>query len=727
MMRESEKVVRWVAPVDDKIPRTQHGLLNSETLSHDWYAGDRPRRSDDLIGSHNSYALLAPGGAGKTTLVEHLQRQEPASTSIDLRLHGRQSFTELLNLLPSASPPGTPRATVFVDSVDEALQLDPNIGYVLVKLVSQSDLDHVAWRFACRPSSWTVDLTDGLSVALPGFEVLELLPLGLPELREICGADADDFLEAVEQAGLTRLLAHPLQASNLLQDWRASRRMPADRSVAMQHAVARMLTETSSTRPPGDLDDQRRLLIAERLAATYMFCSVGSYALTPAQPAADEHNSSSSIPVSSLPTHIEPDLAGFPLTVTDVREVLGTAMFSPARQGAIAFIHQSYAEFLAAAYLVRRGVTGQRLISLLGADTNGLVPGPMIEVLGWLLASGAPIPEVLIAENAKQLLGTAGLELVNDQVREGIVAALLRGAEIGTIEGWRVDTSVLSHPGLATQLHDAGENASNLWVIYWICRIARQCTVHETTDDLLAIAVNPVWPDVVRAEAVKAFNAVAPRDRLSELVPLLDLGSDEDPLDEILAATLRAVLPDAIDFDRIRSATRPRRTSNFIGAYSFLLSELPTLIPSDGVIPALTDALDRRPEPRDRAFDDLIGGLLRRAWELSDPQEVDVVGTALGRNGLGFPQAFRSDGLPWETDDDPDMRRAMAAAALAADEHAYAAVLDLRMLTASDLVWLIDWMRTAPTEALDCAQIVLSLETWPGRWTTLSRPSMFSQ
>lgn len=712
-MRQSQKVVRWVASVDEKIPRTQHGLLDSETLSRDWYAGDRPRRSDDLVGSRNSYALLAPGGAGKTTLVKDLQRREPASTSIDLRLHGRQSFTELLNLLPSGSPPGTPQTTVFIDSVDEALQLDPNIGYVLVKLVSHSDLDHIAWRFACRPSSWTVDLTDGLSAALPGFEVLELLPLGLPELREMAGEDADDFLEAVEQTGLMGLLTHPLQASNLLQDWRASRRMPADRSVAMQHAVARMLTETSSTRPPGELDDQRRRLIAERLAATSMFCSVGRYSLRPAQPAADEGNGSSSIPVSSLPTHIEPDLAGFPLTVTDVREVLGTAMFSAAGESGVAFSHQSYAEFLAAAYLDRRGVTGQRLISLLGADTNGLVPGSMIEVLGWLLASGAPIPDVLIAENAKQLLGTAGLELVNDQVRERIVAALLRGAEIGTIdEGWRVDTSVLSHPGLATQLHEAAENASNLWVIYWVCHISRQCTVHETTDDLLAIAVDPAWSDAVRAEAVRAFAEVAPRDRLPELAPLLDLGSGEDPLDEILAATLRAVLPNAIDFDRIRSAIRPRRTSNVIGAYSFLLSELPMLIPSDGVVPALTDALDRRPEPRDRAFDDLIGGLLRRAWELRDPQVVEVVGTALGSNSLGFPQAIRSEGLPWETDDNPDLRRAMAVAALVAHEHAYLAVLDLRMLTPSDVVWLIDWMRTAPADALDCAQNALRNLAW---------------
>ena len=387
--RQGEGVIRWVAPVSSKIPRTKHGLLDSAMLSHDWYTGDRPRRSDELIGKRSSYVLLAAGGAGKTTLVDDLKGREPASTSLDLRLHGRHSFTELLSLLPSgtSSPTETLRTTVFIDSVDEALLLDPNIGYTLVKLVSQPGLDHIAWRFACRPSSWTVDLTDGLSAALPGFEELELLPLSLEEVREMANTDADDFLEAVKRADFTRLLALPQHASNLLHDWRSSHRMPANRSEAMQHAVTRMLTETSNTRPPVTLDDQRRQLIAERLAATSMFCSIGSYALRPVRPIADDGIGPSSIPVSSLPTHIEPDLAGSPLTVTDIGEVLGTALFTAAGQGAVTFTHQSYTEFLAAAYLVRRGVTGQRLVSVLGADINGLVPGPMIEILGWLLAS----------------------------------------------------------------------------------------------------------------------------------------------------------------------------------------------------------------------------------------------------------------------------------------------------------------------------------------------------
>ncbi|MET4429306.1 hypothetical protein [Mycolicibacterium sp. 624] len=674
-------------------------------LEYDWYSGERPRSSDDMVGKRSSYVLLAPGGAGKTTLIDAIERREPASESVDLRMHSTQSLIAAFDQLSSgkSASAAAPQVTVFVDAIDEALQLDPNIGHVLVKLLGRPGMSNLAWRFACRPASWTPALAKGMRAALPGFEELELLPLGIPDIRAMAAGDADAFLDDVEQAGLLRLLALPLHASNLLDGWRPSQQLPADRSMAMQHALNRMLSEGSATRLPGQLDDHRRQVIAERLAAFSTFCSVGSYSLQQAGSVND-----APMAVSAVPTHAEPDLAGAPLTVSDVQEVLGTALFAAAGQGSVAFTHQSYAEYLAAAYLRRRGVAGQRLVTLLGAGVNGLVPGPMIEVLGWLLAKGAPVPDAVIAENAKHLLSTAGLELANDQVRGSVVEALLHGAAAGVFEGGsRADTSVLSHPGLTGQIREAARSASSTWVMFWICRIARQCVVHEVADDLLAIALESSWSAMIRAEAATAFAAVAPGDRRSELAPLLELDTTQDPQDEILAAALRAVLPDAVDFHLIRGAIRPRFNPHFIGGYERLLSELPALIPSAEVLPTLTDALRRQPEEGDRAFDDLIEGLLQRAWETRDPSTAEAIGIALATDRLG-----RRVDLPWQTEDDRDLRRTMAAAALGAHEHAFVAVLDLGILTPSDLGWLLDWMYVASPEALPRARVVARNLAW---------------
>jgi hypothetical protein len=480
-----------------------------------WYSGDRPVLADSLVGVKRSYVLLAPGGGGKTTLIEELKSREPHSAAVNLRMHSRESLPSMIRSVAASA------RSVFIDALDEALQLDPTLGYMVVKLLGEEDARGVTWRLACRPGSWTLDLAQGLRAALPDFEELELLPLDLRGVEEIAGPDAEAFLAAVDRARLTRQLAQPLHARALLEQWRSTGALPATRSDAMQHTIARLLDEPGQFRQPRRQDDRRLVLVAERLAAITMFCGVGRFALGPRVPAVsavdqpgadvDSLDDAAVIAVTAVPVDEEPDLAGAPLTVDDLREVLGTSLFSAAGEGSVAFLHQSYAEFLAAAFLTRRGMAGRRLVSVLGADVNGLAPGPMIEVLGWMLALGADVPAESISKNAKPLLSTAGLELADEGTRDRVVGALLRGAANGTVdEGWGVDTSVLAHSGLAAQLHKAAQSAANPWEIFWIARIARHCVVLEAADDLLAIARDASWPAFMRAEAVQSFAAVAP-------------------------------------------------------------------------------------------------------------------------------------------------------------------------------------------------------------------------
>ncbi|MBM4510621.1 hypothetical protein GS425_05475 [Rhodococcus hoagii] len=265
---------------------------------------------------------------------------------------------------------------------------------------------------------------------------------------------------------------------------------------------------------------------------------------------------------------------------------------------------------------------------------------------------------------------------------------------------------------MAAQLREAAECPSNDWVIFWICRIARQCVVIEVANDLLAIAFDPAWHATMRAEAVNAFTAVAPRHQMAQLMPLLGLSSDEDPHDEILAAALRAMLPDVVDFAQVQNALRPRRSPNYFGSYAQLLIELPSLIPGNQILPALTDALDRRSERDDGAFDRLIGGLLQRAWQAKDPAICEAIGAALSTELLSAHQLFPNQLPPWQTDDDLELRRAMATSALATHPKAYYAVLEMRMLTPADLGWILDWMLIAPEPALEPARVALRNLAW---------------
>ncbi|KQU33361.1 hypothetical protein ASH04_05635 [Rhodococcus sp. Leaf233] len=604
--------------------------------------------------------------------------------------------------------------TVFIDAIDEALQVDPNVGYILTTQLKRPESNRFKWRFACRPGSWTPDLASGMA-SLPGFEQLELLPLGVADIRELAGSDAAEFLTAVEGARLTHLLAQPLHATNLLDQWRTSNRLPVDRGAAMQYAVTEMLAETSTTRTPGKLDDHRRLLIAERLAAISMLCGVSAYTLGPtarsvaeATPALALHRSTA---VTSVPTQSEPDLHH--LDVDSIREVLHSPLFTTRESSSVSFIHQSYSEYLAARYLARRGVTGTRLVSILGANTNGRVPESLLEVLGWMLTLGNPVPSSLVADNAKQLLSTSGLELAPDSVKEAVVRALIDGAASGQIdEGWRTDTSPLAHPGLASQLANAATCATNEWVVYWIARIARQCTVIDSADNVLSIALDSRWPDYIRAEAVTSFGEIASADRTIDLNPLLTLGSDQDPQDEILAATMSVMAQEVNNYDLVREAIRPRRSPNFIGNYFRILSGLPKLLPIGTLIPTLTHVLHQQTGHDDRVFGYLIGNLLERVWTTMNREAAELVGILLSPELLSVGDVFQALDVPWQVHPDTSKRRAMAAASLSASENSYYTVLELQMLTGEDVEWLIDWVQDAPPEAIRPALVVLRHLAW---------------
>ena len=501
----NQPATRWCAPARCRPALTKHGLLDTTLIGREWYDGDSIDPVSSLAGAGYSFVLLAAGGAGKTTLIDELQHLEPGSVSVDLGMLSEQT-------LPAAIRDATSdHGIVYLDALDEALQRIPRAGYMLATLLAEKESLTTLWRLACRPGSWSPDLAKGLRDALPDFRELQLLPLDRSGIDQMAGTHAQPFWEAVERDGLTNLLARPLDAQVLLNDWRDTGQLPASRSDAMHHSVRRLLAENGTFRPQRQQDDRRMRLVAERLSAVALFSGASRFQTgntsglrtattsthaTVTAPGADpdgvEHRAlitDGSISITSIPVEDEPDLPGAPISLDDLREVIATGLFAPAGDGDLAFVHQAYTEYLAASFLARRNVTDARLASLLGADTNGTTPGPMLEVLGWLLATTADVPKTLIDRNAKALLGTAGLELADHPTRHAVVGALLRGAADGSLdEGWGIDTSRLAHPDLADQLHEAATAASNRWEVFWVARLARHCLVFAAADDLISLA-----------------------------------------------------------------------------------------------------------------------------------------------------------------------------------------------------------------------------------------------
>ncbi|WP_447646186.1 hypothetical protein [Nocardioides zeae] len=687
---------RWVASPGSDLAYTAGGLLDTRRMRSTYYTGDRPTAASDLVDS-GSYVLLAAGGAGKTTVLDQLREAESGSATVDL-------LVLTLDSLPAAIRTATTESdSVFIDSLDEALQAEPRFARLLARLIEQAP-DHVRWRIACRPASWSTGIANALKSTSSSFRELDLLPLDRDAVELMAGADADAFMTAAERVRLTPLLARPLDVGDLLVQWRRSGDLPATRSESMRYSIERLLRETDAGfRAPQRQDEQRMMHLAEHLAAVAMFCGVSRF--TPVGESSVLDGTAAA--VTAIPPNEDPDLVGGTASADELREVLATSLYSTSAHGSVTIRHQAYAEFLAARLLTRRRVGGRRLAVLLGADVNGAAAGPMVEVLGWMLATAADVPTELIDVNARELLDTAGLELADQATRARIVMALLDGAANGTVdEGWGVNTTALAHPGLATQLHDATGAATSMWEVFWISRIAKHCLVFDAADDLLALAHDSRWPAHIRAEAVESFAAVAPVDRRGELTDLLDLPEDEDPDDDILAASMQSLIG-VIDAADVAAAIRARRAQNYIGAYSTLLSEMASHVPPKDALTILETVIPAHGASDDHNMGRLIVGLTAAVWGRADPAELNRLGHLIGDRREIRGLRTSSQPMPWVLADRPADRLTVAVAALHRHTSARLTVLKLGLLTPTDVIAILDWMPTAAPEDVAATLSVL--------------------
>lgn len=182
-VRQTQEPRAWVIP-----GRGAGGLLDGEMLSREWGSGDRPVRADSLVDVERSYVLLAPGGAGKATLVEDLKRREQHSESVDLRVHSRESLASVIRSCPRTR---VPCSSTLLPRPSNLIRISATCWSSFLARRTRGG----TWRLACRPGSWTVDLATALRTTLPDFEELAWLPLDLRGVEGIAGPGAEVFLE----------------------------------------------------------------------------------------------------------------------------------------------------------------------------------------------------------------------------------------------------------------------------------------------------------------------------------------------------------------------------------------------------------------------------------------------------------------------------------------------------------------------------------------------------
>jgi hypothetical protein len=196
----------------------------------------------------------------------------------------------------------------------------------------------------------------------------------------------------------------------------------------------------------------------------------------------------------------------FPVGEDAVREALGTGLFSARGPERLGWAHQTYAEFLAARYLVQRGVPTEQTMSLLvhpGDEEGRLVP-QLHEAAAWLAGTSPEVfrrltdvdPEVLLRSDAAS---------TDAEDRAALVETLLKLYDAESLlDGWwapRLRYERLKHPGLAEQLRPYVDSAKSLSARRVALDIAEACGLRTLQDDAAEIALDSNEEPLVRKEA----------------------------------------------------------------------------------------------------------------------------------------------------------------------------------------------------------------------------------
>lgn len=550
------------------------------------------------ISSHSCLALLGEPGIGKSNAMQSERQRIQAAASesgdaliwLDLKEYGsedrllRESFESqpFQDWLADSSI-----LHLFLDSLDECRLQIPTVVNLLQGQLrrAQEHIGRLRLRIACRTAEWP----NGLESELPhlwgkeNYRAFELAPLRRIDVRLAADEeklpDPDAFLSAIEHKSAQPLAIKPVTLKFLISLYRQGGHFPEKLSELYHEGCRVLASETSDSRKDagreGSLSASHRLAVAARIAATSMFCKKAAVFkggnpgdLSPEDLRIDD--------LTGGTESIGQD--SFPVGEREIREVLATGLFSARGADRLAFAHQSYAEFLAAHYLVTRGVASEIMLKLIRHpdSQDGAIIPQLAEMAAWLAGMDSQVfPEILRTD--PQILLRSDLEKVSPENRAQLVDRLLTlFAQQDLRDDWSTPYRRLYHPELSRQLRPyLQQKGKEGWLVRRVAiDIAEACFLRELQELLLEIALDPDDFYPTRVEAAHAVAQIGDRATVELLRPLAS-GVAEDSEDQLKGIALSALWPDSISAQDLFPLLTPAKEPNLYGQYrEFLEKEL---------------------------------------------------------------------------------------------------------------------------------------------------------
>lgn len=525
---------------------------------------------------------------------------------------------------------------LFLDSLDTGrLHTSALAGLLADRLGELPSVDRLSVRIACRSVEWPSVLEETL-VRKWGSEavaLLELMPLQKPDVIETAdanGLDGEKLLAQVEQRQALPLALKPITLDFLLKTFQRDASLPASQRELYEQGCRLLCKEPTRGRLGANLEGQltetQRLEVARNLAAATVLCNRAAIWI------GQEDAPPSDISIDDL-CGIQPPGCTSPWNRATIRETLDTALFSSQGPDRIGWEHQTYGEFLAAAWLAHSRLSHEQVWSLLAPPADGsrrLVP-QLRETAAWLAGSDPKVFESIRATDPYALLHS-DVATASPEDRASLVDALLHlaPAEASPNRPWEHAHLLpnLDHPTLPSQLRswitDRGKDAHARTEAI---AIARACDVTQLAPDLALIALDSTEEHRIRWIAAHACGSLADDATLARLKPLVALTRDFDPNHEIKGQVLKACWPRVMTATEVFSALEPP-VPPVVGGYWYFTTDefIPKLPPAD--LPAALDWVARQ-DLLDSSFDKVFSAIINMTLDhLDDPDVLEPFASA---------------------------------------------------------------------------------------------------
>ena len=668
------------------------GMLSPPGLS---FHGDGGLTGIRALACAGSLSLLGEQGAGKTTalrsLIEGISRLDAAGPGQDAVLEvplaevtDRAAFREMITgpvlaRIPAGAAASAGLLTLVLDGLDQCpLPGGARVFAGLLRvLIGGADTAALRVLISCRSADYPAVVDELLTGKLASFTSYELAPLSRADIRDLTASrdvEPDAFLSEVSRSGTGPLACLPLSLDVLVRHYLATGGLDGPPAQLYETALLGLAGEPDRDRDPASRpgSPEQILAVAARLCCYLLLCGRAAFWTGPPH----------LMPAGYLePLSLaggEEHQAGGPFTVTTglVDAALHSALFTTRGPGRRVPAHATFAACLAARHLAAHDLPGAQLRSLLTAGAGGGVIPALRETAAWLLARRPDrVGWLTDAELASLAVHAA---IINDpQIRRALTERLLADPPLMLHSRWGHSWN-LAHPGLAGQLApvldalaDPAAPQPGRDQSYVALTLAREAKVAGLMPSLLKVAARPDAVPWLRAQAVHAAVSIDADGAASPLTGVLaeiTAHPDRDPDDEIRGITLTALWPAHLPVqDLVANLTRPRR-DNLLGAYFIFRRDLPSRLADADVPHLLSWALPAAAGKEPDVDDDLIAGLLDRAFTCRDMTAAigpaaDLVAAQLqAYRTLTIPAALdEHDDDGAETGTSRDLRRLLAA------------------------------------------------------------------